>query len=183
MSLERSTRAVREQSIEESIANDLDEIPIRFNYKASPSLDEIENALAAYDALYEDFPALIVVDNITNVRTESGDGDDPFSGLESLMDYLHEMARETGSCVIGLHHVTGPYNDGDKAIPLGGIKGQIGRVPEMVLTLHRESDGFGPDSLNVSTVKNRGGKSDPSGNDYAALEFIGDTMQINDFDH
>ncbi|AXH48931.1 DnaB-like dsDNA helicase [Mycobacterium phage Tomathan] len=180
-SLERSTRAVREQSIEESIANDLDEIPIRFNYKASPSLDEIENALAAYDALYEDFPALIVVDNITNVRTESGDGDDPFSGLESLMDYLHEMARETGSCVIGLHHVTGPYNDGDKAIPLGGIKGQIGRVPEMVLTLHRESDGFGPDSLNVSTVKNRGGKSDPSGNDYAALEFIGDTMQINDF--
>ncbi|BBC44194.1 DnaB-like dsDNA helicase [Mycobacterium phage Lakes] len=182
-SLERSTRAVREQSIEESIANDLDEIPIRFNYKASPSLDEIENALAAYDALYEDFPALIVVDNITNVRTESGDGDDPFSGLESLMDYLHEMARETGSCVIGLHHVTGPYNDGDKAIPLGGIKGQIGRVPEMVLTLHRESDGFGPDSLNVSTVKNRGGKSDPSGNDYAALEFIGDTMQINDFDH
>ncbi|QJD51859.1 DnaB-like dsDNA helicase [Mycobacterium phage AN9] len=180
-SLERSTRAVREQSIDESIANDLDEIPIRFNYKASPSLDEIENALAAYDALYEDFPALIVVDNITNVRTGSGDGDDPFSGLESLMDYLHEMARETGSCVIGLHHVTGPYNDGDKAIPLGGIKGQIGRVPEMVLTLHRESDGFGPDSLNVSTVKNRGGKSDPSGNDYAALEFIGDTMQINDF--
>ena len=27
--------------------DDLDEIPIRFNYKASPSLDEIENALAA----------------------------------------------------------------------------------------------------------------------------------------
>ncbi|AVP41914.1 DnaB-like dsDNA helicase [Mycobacterium phage Jsquared] len=180
-SLERATRAVRDMNIPDEIAGELDELPIRFNYKASPSLDEIENALAAYDALYEDFPALIVVDNITNVRTDSGDGDDPFSGLESLMDYLHEMGRETGACVVGLHHVTGPHNDGDKPIPLSGIKGQIGRVPEMILTLHRVSDGFGPDMLNVSTVKNRGGKSDPSGQGFASLEFVGDTMQISDF--
>ncbi|UJD21167.1 DnaB-like dsDNA helicase [Mycobacterium phage SororFago] len=180
-SLEKSTRAVREQDIDEEIAAELDPIPIRFNYKASPSLDVIEESLEAYTALYEDYPALIVVDNITNVRTDSSDGDDPFSGLESLMDYLHEMARETGSCVIGLHHVTGQHNDGDKPIPLSGIKGQIGRVPEMVLTLHRVSEGFGPDSLNVSTVKNRGGKSDPSGQDYASLKFVGDTMEISDF--
>ncbi|QLF84634.1 DnaB-like dsDNA helicase [Mycobacterium phage Gail] len=180
-SLEKSTRAVREQDIDEEIAKELDPIPIRFNYKASPSLDVIEESLEAYTALYEDYPALIVVDNITNVRTDSSDGDDPFSGLESLMDYLHEMARETGSCVIGLHHVTGQHNDGDKPIPLSGIKGQIGRVPEMVLTLHRVSEGFGPDSLNVSTVKNRGGKSDPSGQDYASLKFVGDTMEISDF--
>ncbi|WKW87281.1 DnaB-like dsDNA helicase [Mycobacterium phage Chargerpower] len=180
-SLEKSTRAVRNQDIDREVTDELDPIPIRFNYKASPSLDVIEESLAAYDALYEDFPALIVVDNITNVRTDSSDGDDPFSGLESLMDYLHEMARETGSCVIGLHHVTGQHNDGDKPIPLSGIKGQIGRVPEMVLTLHRVSEGFGPDSLNVSTVKNRGGKSDPSGQDFASLKFIGDTMEISDF--
>ncbi|AGT14319.1 DnaB-like replicative helicase [Mycobacterium phage Adzzy] len=181
-SLERSARAVRNEDLAE-VAGDLDPIPIRFNYKASPSLDVIEESLQAYDALYEDFPHLIVVDNITNVRTDSSDGDDPFSGLESLMDYLHEMGRETGACVIGLHHVTGQYNDGDKPIPLSGIKGQIGRVPEMVLTLNRVSDGFGPDSLNVSTVKNRGGKSDASGQDFASLEFVGDTMQINDFGH
>ena len=83
--------------------------------------------------------------------------------------------------VTGLHHVTGPYNDADKPIPLSGVKGQIARVPELVLTLHRVSEGFGPDSLNVSTVKNRGGKSDASGQDYAALEFEGSTMQINDY--
>ncbi|QGJ89768.1 DnaB-like dsDNA helicase [Mycobacterium phage Superchunk] len=181
-SLERAARAVRNEDLAE-VAGDLDPIPIRFNYKASPSLDVIEESLQAYYALYEDYPHLIVVDNITNVRTDSSDGDDPFSGLESLMDYLHTMGRETGACVIGLHHVTGPYNDGDKPIPLSGIKGQIGRVPEMVLTLNRVSDGFGPDSLNVSTVKNRGGKSDASGQDFASLEFVGDTMQINDFGH
>ncbi|ALA48168.1 DnaB-like replicative helicase [Mycobacterium phage Phlei] len=180
-SLERATRAVREQKLPDDVAAELDTIPIRFNYNASPSLDDIETAMDAYDALYEDFPSLVVVDNITNVRTESSDGDDPFSGLESLMDYLHTMARETGACVVGLHHVTGPYNDGNKPIPLSGIKGQIGRVPEVVLTLNRVTDDFGPDRLNVSPVKNRGGRSDASGQDYAELQFVGDTMQITDF--
>lgn len=178
--LSKSTAAVREADLGE-VADELDELPIRFNYKASPSLDVIEESLEAYNALYEDYPALIVVDNVTNVRTDASDGDDPFSGLESLMDYLHEMARETGSCVIGLHHVTGPHNDGDKPIPLSGIKGQIGRVPEMILTLHRVQEEFGSDQLNVSTVKNRGGKSDPSGQDFASLEFVGETMKIADF--
>lgn len=179
-SLERSTRAVRSAEIGE-IADELDDLPIRFNFKASPTLDVIEESLEAYNALYEDYPALIVVDNITNVITDGGDGDDPFSGLEGLMDYLHNMARETGSCVVGLHHVTGPHNDGNKPIPLSGIKGQIGRVPELILTLHRVSDGFTADSLNISTVKNRAGRSDPSGNDFASLEFIGETMRISDF--
>lgn len=178
-SLEKSTAAVRSQQIGD-IEEVLSKIPIRFNYRASPSLDVIENSLAAYEAVYEDYPELIVIDNITNVRTDSGESDDPFSGLEALMDYLHDMARETGACVVGLHHVTGPHNDGNAPIPLSGIKGQIGRVPEMILTLHRVSDGFGPDAFNVSTVKNRGGRADPSGNDYAMLEFVGDTMQITD---
>lgn len=177
--LEKSMVAAREQSIG-PVEDELDKIPIRFNYKANPSLEIIEESLAAYDALYEDFPALVIIDNITNVRTDSSDGDDPFSGLEGLMDYLHEMARETGACVVGLHHVTGPHNDGGKPIPLSGIKGQIGRVPEMILTLHKVSDGYSPDLLNISTVKNRGGKADPSGNDFASLKFHGETMQIVD---
>jgi hypothetical protein len=65
------------------------------------------------------------------------------------------------------------------------VKGQITRVPELVITLHRKASemDFGVDTLYVSTVKNRGGKSDPSGVDAAELEFIGDTMQIRDFMH
>lgn len=90
------------------------------------------------------------------------------------------MARRTGAALVGLHHVTGPFNDSATPIPLSGIKGQIGRVPEVVLTMHRISEGFGSDSLRVSTVKNRTGKADPSGYDYAELEFNGDTMSIVD---
>lgn len=178
--LSRSAESVRDDKFGEWV-DAVKDIPIRFNYSASPSVDDIERVLSAYNELYGDYPELIVVDNITNVRDYGGGEDDPFSGLENLMDYLHDVARKTGACVVGLHHVTGGYNDGDKPIPLSGIKGQIGRVPEMVLTLHRRpGDWPGSELLCVSTVKNRSGRADPSGAEYAELEFVGNSLAITD---
>ncbi|WP_458682262.1 DnaB-like helicase C-terminal domain-containing protein [Prescottella equi] len=178
-----------EESTQDVIAGDLgdaahtlERLPIRFNYSASPSLDQIEDSMKAYDEVYGDFPALVVIDNITNLRSGGEADDDPFSGLESLLDYLHDMARQTGACVVGLHHVTGPYNDSNKPIPLSGIKGQVGRVPEVVLTLYREASDYGSDTLHVSTVKQRGGKADASGESTTELEFVGDRMRIADFE-
>lgn len=160
-------------------------IPIRFDYDASPGFSELEESLASYEEVYGDFPALIIIDNITNMRSGSeANNEDPFGGLEASCDYFHDLARTTGACVIGLHHVTGPYNDADKPIPLSGVKGQIGRVPEMILTLHKKKgDDFGTaDTLCVSAVKNRGGKADASGQSYAELLFIGEKMTIRDFE-
>jgi hypothetical protein len=175
----RTTRMVRNEQLGET-SKEFDNIPIRFIYDASPTPKRIETVMEAYWELYGDYPALAVIDNVTNVRTGGDNDDDPFAGLESLMDELHRMARVTGSCVIGLHHVTGKYNDACEPIPLSGVKGQIARVPEMVLTLHKISEQFGPASLRVSTVKNRADKSDPSGYDWTELDFWGDTMQIKD---
>jgi len=178
--LEKTKNIVRSGDLGDAAKHVVD-VPIRFNYNASPKLQDIQTSLMAYFEVYHTYPALIVVDNVTNVRTGSVDNDDdPFSGLEALMDELHGMARETGSCVVGLHHVTGPYNDAAAPIPLSGVKGQIARVPELVLTLHKANDELGPDSLRVSTVKNRAGKANPSGYDFVCLDFFGDTMQIKD---
>lgn len=151
-------------------------VPIRLVYDANPSLDTIELSVEAYEEVYGEYPALIVIDNVTNVRAELGDGERASSGLEALMDYLSGMARETGACVIGLHHVQGAYNDADKPIPLSGVKDQISRVPEMVLSLFRPDD----ETLGVSAVKNRGGKPDPSGKSYVELDFDGGRMKISD---
>jgi hypothetical protein len=158
----------------------LAESPVRFNFRASPSVDDLILSLDGYLEVYGAYPEIVVVDNITNLRTDNDDGD-PFSGLEGLLDFLHDVARETQACVIGLHHVTGPYNDGDKPIPLSGLKNQVGRVPEVVLTLHRRmGDSWATDRLCVSTVKNRNGSADPSGNTYVELEFKGDYVRITD---
>jgi hypothetical protein len=164
-----------------TVADRLD-LPLRFNYDASPSLDQLERSMRAYEEVYGVFPSIVVVDNLTNLRGGGANDDDPYAGLEAMLDYLHTMARQTGACVFALHHVTGPYNDADQPIPLSGVKGQITRVPELILTMHRVPEPFGSDSLRVSTVKNRAGRCDPTGRDYAELEFLGTNMTIKDFE-
>lgn len=179
--MEEASRAVRTEdmkAIGDSLSNGL----IRFDYRATPSTASIERSLKAYEEAHGDPPFLAIVDNVTNVRSGVEDDDDPFSGLESLMDYLHDLARQTGACVVGLHHVTGGYNDAERPIPLSGVKGQITRVPELVLTLHKKSgEGYAPDTLCVSVVKNRNGRANPSGYDFAELKFDGERMQITDY--
>ncbi|RST07879.1 hypothetical protein EF910_05435 [Streptomyces sp. WAC07149] len=171
-----SMAAVRRNDIAR-YASVLDGHPIRFDYAASPTIDDIEDTVSAWYELYGEDAHMVVLDNITNIRGGSAANDeDPFGGLESLMDWANSMARETGAHVAGLHHTTGPHNDGQSPIPMSGVKGQITRVPALVLTLHKPEDGV----LAVSTVKNRAGRSDASGQTFVRLGFDGNTMQITD---
>lgn len=171
-----SMRRVLDGDLRE-VADDLNDLPIRFDLSATPDQDRIERQLEAYLEVFNEFPYLIVMDNITNVVVDGDDGD-PFSGLEGLNDWLAGMARETQACVVGLHHVTGAYNDANKPIPMSGIKGQIGRVPSMIMTLFRPEE----DLLGVSKPKDRFGKPDPSGENYVTLSFDGESMTITDLD-
>lgn len=172
-------RVLEEGRLPKEIEDGISKLQIRFDYLASPSLDDIELRMDSYQEVYGEYPELVIIDNITNVRSDNSD-DDPFSGLETLLDYLHTMARDTEACIVCLHHVTGPFNDGDKPIPLSGIKGQVGRVPEMVLTMYRNSAFNGADYLCVCAVKNRGGRADPTGHNVTQLVFDGPKVTITD---
>lgn len=178
--LDKTTEMVLNNEIPDEIAQQMASVPLRIDYESSPSPDDIEEILEAYWELFGEYPTVIVIDNITNVSGVGGEDDDYSTGLEGLMDYLHSMARETAACVIGLHHVTGPYNDGDKPIPLSGVKGQIARVPEMVLTLHKRPLDDDTVILCISGVKIRGGKADTTGMSWAELEFRGTHMSFRD---
>lgn len=158
----------------ETLQELLSDVPIRFSYDSAPTLTHVEQQMLAYEELHGDFPELVVIDNALDVQ--AGGEESQAESLDGLMAWLHDLARQTGACVMVLHHVTGPYNDAATPIPLSGVKGQVGRVPEVILTLHKPD----PQQLNVSTVKNRGGKADPSGCTYAELLFDGDRMNIAD---
>ncbi|MET8684826.1 AAA family ATPase [Streptomyces sp. NPDC004732] len=171
-----SMKAVRKNNVG-PYAEVLNRHPVRFNYDAAPSIDDVERVVAAWYELYGEDAHMIVLDNITNIRGGTAANDeDPFGGLEALMDWANDMARTTGAHVAGLHHTTGPHNDGNSPIPMSGVKGQITRVPALVLTLHKPDE----NTLAVSTVKNRAGRSDPSGGTFVELEFEGSTMQFRD---
>ncbi len=178
--LSQSTEMVLQESIPDDIEELMNGVPLRIDYESSPSPDDIEEILEAYWELFGEYPTLIVIDNITNVSGVGSEEDNYSTGLEGLMDYLHAMARETAACVIGLHHVLGEYNNGDKPIPLNGVKGQIGRVPEMILTLHKRKLDDETMILCISKVKIRGGQPDPTGMTWAELEFIGSRMSFKD---
>lgn len=170
-----------EMVLAQNVPSEVRAVPLRIDYSASPSTEDITDILMAYWEVYGFYPSVVIVDNLTNVVSDMTDNGDPFSGLEGLMDFLHGMARETSACVVVLHHVTGDYNNGDKPIPLNGVKGQITRVPEMVLTIHRKP-GYIEDHwiLCISPVKNRGGRPDPTGTTYAELHFVGSHMSLSD---
>ncbi|MEU5187013.1 AAA family ATPase [Streptomyces klenkii] len=153
----------------------------RFNYAARPTPGEIELHLKAYYAVFNIYPHLVCIDNITNVDTGSADTTESYTlGLEGLCDYMSEMARVTHAHVMATHHVIGEYSDGLKPIPMSGIKGKISRVPSTILTIHKETDGMGGGTLHVSPVKNREGFSDPSGETYASFDFDTRTMRLTD---
>lgn len=130
---------------------------IRFVFDSAPSLDDVNDHVMSYGWAFGQWPKLIIVDNVSNVFTES----EGFQGLEEVMDWLHQLARKTGACVIGLHHVTGEYESGDNPVPLSGLRGKISKLPVLILTLNRI---FGDaDHMNVAIVKNRAGIASANG--------------------
>ncbi|MER6102384.1 AAA family ATPase [Streptomyces sp. NPDC001832] len=154
---------------------------LRFNYEARPTLSVIETDLRAYFEVFGMFPHLIVVDNITNVDAGAvGDAESFTFGLEAMCEFMSDMARYTGAHVLSLHHVTGEYSDGLQPIPLSGVKGKIGRIPNVILTMHKETDEMDGTILHVSDVKNREGFADPSGQTFSSYEFNSKNMQLTD---
>lgn len=153
----------------------------RFNYSARPTPAEIELHLEAYWEVFNVYPHLVVVDNITNIDAGGAANADEFTfSLEGLCDYLNELARETHAHVMAMHHVIGDYADGLKPIPQSGLKGKISRVPALILTIHKEIDGMDGRTLNISPVKNREGFEDSSGETYASFSFNTSNMRLED---
>lgn len=145
-------------------------LPVRLNFDSALTFDSVERSIMAYDEVYGEYPGIIVVDNVTNIVADD-------DGYEKVMDFLHSLARTTRAFVLGLHHVTGSYNNSDQPIPLNGVRGQLTAKPEVVLTGYSYSDGL-TTFLRVSIVKNRGGPSDPSGQLNVDIPFDGATMHF-----
>lgn len=130
---------------------------IRFVFDSSPSIEDVNSHCLAYGYAFGMWPKLIIVDNVSDVFTET----EGHQGLEEVMEWLAQLARKTGACIVGLHHVVGEYESGDKVVPLGGLKGKISKKPTLILTLSRVP--ANESVMNVAIVKNRAGIASASG--------------------
>ena len=149
---------------------------IQWVFDSSPSLDDIELEVKAYQELNGLPPQLIVVDNLMNVAAET---DNEWAGLRAIMMELHDLARNTEACVLVLHHVSeaSEYGDGTNPPARRAIQGKVSQLPSLQLTL-----GYDPlgKILKVAAVKNRFGPNSADGKDYVTLDTNYAACQISD---
>jgi hypothetical protein len=122
----------------------------------------IVERLFAHAELRGEFPQLIIVDNIGNTVV---DQDNESAELRAACREMQRIARTTGAHVMALAHVKGAKENGNLPINLGDLLYNIGKIPEVVLGLHREQG----ETYTVTVPKQRGGKagmSVPVGVDY-----------------
>jgi predicted ATP-dependent serine protease len=163
----------------DAYASNLEDIShIQWVFDSSPNLDDIEDEIKAYIELYGIPPQLIVIDNLMNVAAES---DNEWAGLRQIMMDLHDMARKTEACVLVLHHVSEQSEYGPGTFPphRRAIHGKVSQLPALILTLGYDPIGH---CLRVAAVKNRFGKHQADGQDFASLFVNFATCQINDAD-
>lgn len=147
---------------------------IRWCFDSAPSLDDIDNEVAAYEEVWGRNPQLIVIDNLVDVS----DGDDEWAAVRRTQKELKYLARETGAAVLVLHHVTEAFQVNEGSAPSrSSILGKDTRLPALVMTVTNEN-GF----LGVAIVKNRYGKADPSGRSLTWFAFDGARMSINELE-
>ena len=133
------------------------------SFRSDPDDQYVLEQCQAYAELYGAYPEIVVIDVLKCL--EVGNGEDEFRSLEDACVFLHDLAKDTNAAVIALHHVRGDLEDGYSQIPLSGVRGKISKTPQTILTLHKGMHS----SLNVSVVKNRGGRADATGSLFAPL--------------
>lgn len=137
---------------------------IKFVYNPNPSLDDIDEELAAWNEVYGAQPDLIVVDNLMNCQPDGNDQE--YLGYVQLTKAFHEVARHTGSAMIVLHHTS--ESTGKPTEPQGSaaVMGKTNAMPEVVITVALEPE---LNEFRLAAVKNRNGKADASARTWITL--------------
>lgn len=134
----------------------------------------INRMLDAYVELHNEYPDLIVVDNLMDIQ-----GCLEYDGQMKAMQELHNLNREVGCAVWVMAHATdkGAMGRGTphEPAPRSEIKNGMSEKPETILSLALNPH---TSELNVAVVKSRLSKSDPSGRQFVAITSVPDQSRF-----
>lgn len=140
---------------------------VRFAFGQPITWQNIEAELEAWVELHNEFPPVIVIDNLMDV--EGCEAEDN-SALRTAMQFFDSLVRSTGSTVIVIHHATDKSERADltpgKPPSRREVKGGVSEKPQLMLTVALDPDTL---EFRVACVKQRSGKCDPSGSTYVRL--------------
>lgn len=144
---------------------------IVWSFDSSPSLQDIDEEVQAFEELWGCPPVCIIVDNLMDIAT---DGGEEFASMRAIMKELKFLARATNAAVIVLHH-TSEAVQGTPCQPRSALQGKVAQLPALICTL-----GVAGTSMAVAPVKNRYGRASASGELLTWLAFNPEYMFIDD---
>jgi hypothetical protein len=139
---------------------------ITFSFGSPITWRQVDDELDAYVELWDQFPEVIVFDNLMDFEGAESD----YTEQMATMSNVTELARATGATVIVLHHATdkgwAATNDPWQPPSRDQVKGGLSEKPELSLSVALD-----PQSLDyrVAVIKQRMGPSDPTARRYAVL--------------
>lgn len=147
----------------------LDELPFTFSFGAPISGRQMGQEIDAWVHLWDAFPPIVVCDNLMDVEGAESD----YQGQMAAMSNLTDIARDTGSTVIILHHASDKSWDAktDPWAPPSRdqVKGGMSEKPELSLSVAFNNRDM---LLNVTAIKQRSGWNDPTAQTYAQLKVL-----------
>jgi len=133
------------------------------DYPSRPTPEEIAKLQMAFQEIHGIPSQLMVVDNLMNMNSGQ---ENEWAGFRDLSQAFHYIATELGIVVLLLHHINLGGLDLSYPAPLTSIKGQVSELPATILSFAKREG-----SLLYCAIKNRHGKSDPSGRSFQSLNY------------
>jgi hypothetical protein len=148
---------------------------IYWSFDSTPSLDDIDEEVSAFEEMWGISPHLIVVDNLMDVAYDSGE---EFAAMRAVMKELKFLCRNTDAAVLVLHHTSENF-PGDPCQPSKSVQGKVNQLPALILTVGQsQTAGL----LGIAPVKNRYGQADTGGKTPVWLSFVPEYMYISDLE-
>lgn len=137
-------------------------------YDISLRTKDINDLLIAEQEYWGDSPPLVVVDNVSNIVTETS-----YEAYRNVFIELQKVARMRNTFILACHHIR--RGSASKSQRLSLHSGQYAgeQEAEMVLGLWRSDRG-----IEVGVLKNRNGIADPDGALSFPVALDGDSMRI-----
>lgn len=127
---------------------------------------KFSHAMDAFVETENQYPGIIVIDNLMNVE----DCESDYAAQMQAMNYLAGIKTELSINIIVIHHASESFRSDNMPWappPRQAMKNKVGEMPELLLTValdNRDND------FNICVAKQRSGKQDPTGHTYATLK-------------
>jgi hypothetical protein len=153
------------------VVDELTRRGMEWAFDAEISASNLDLNLLAFEEKWGEYPAYIVVDNLTDVETRDGENEGGI--LRGTVRDLNYMARETNAACIVLQHVSEDAKE-DPVPPRKSIMFKVAVKPTIILGTART----GGDQKPLGILKNRYGPEDKYGKDVIWVPFNPDTLQF-----